>query len=81
MNHFPGSTELTHKNKLALNIRAMKDLFTDDYKIIPETYILPDEYDLAYEAMKTQGGLWISKPYAYSQGRGIHLVIYLSPID
>ena len=36
---------------------------------------LPEEYDLAYNTIKKEGGLWISKPYSQSQGRGIYLVL------
>ena len=75
INHFPGSTELTHKDRLAFNIRKKKEKHGSEYDIIPDTFILPEEYDLAYSTIKKEGGLWISKPYSQSQGRGIYLVL------
>ena len=75
INHFPGSTELTHKDRLAFNIRKKKQKYGADYDIIPETFILPEEYDKAFTKIKNEGGLWISKPYSQSQGKGIYLVI------
>lgn len=74
INHFPGSTELTHKDRLAFNIRKKKEKYGMEYDIIPDTFILPDEYSAAYDCIKELGGVWICKPYALSQGRGIFLV-------
>ena len=74
INHFPGSTEITHKNTLAENIRRQKTLFGADYEFSPETYILPNEYEAARHRINHDGGVWISKPYSQSQGKGIYLV-------
>ncbi len=74
INHFPGSTELTHKDRLAANLRRKRDRFGPEYDIAPETFVLPEEYAAAYSRIREAGDLWISKPYAQSQGRGIYLV-------
>ena len=75
INHFPGSTALTHKDLLAYNVRKKKERFGAEYDIIPETFVLPNEYSAAYNRIIEVGGIWISKPYALSQGRGIYLVL------
>jgi tubulin polyglutamylase TTLL4 len=77
VNHFPGSTELTHKDGLAAHVREQCAIYGSDYDIIPETYILPKDYSAAQTRIAQSGGLWISKPCAQSQGRGIFLVDHL----
>ena len=43
VNHFPGSTELTRKDKMAINIRRMQEKYSKTYfNIIPDTFVLPD---------------------------------------
>ena len=45
INHFPNSIELTHKDKLCANVVRMQDRFgKEKFDIIPDTYILPDEF-------------------------------------
>ncbi len=75
MNHFPGSTELTHKDRLAVNIGKQRELFGAEYEFTPETFVLPEDYATAREKVATEGGMWICKPYAQSQGKGIYLVL------
>lgn len=74
INHFPGSTELTHKDRLAFNLRKKREKFPSEYDIAPETFILPDEYGQCYNRILETKGIWICKPYAASQGKGIFLV-------
>jgi len=81
INHFPGSTELTYKNRMAVNLRKQREKYGDEYDIFPETYVLPDDYAEAYSSVeKGKGGLWISKPYSQSQGRGIYIVSIIKHI-
>ena len=43
INHFPGSHELTRKDRLAINIKKMQDKYSKTYfNFIPETFVLPD---------------------------------------
>ena len=46
INHFPMSTEITRKDRLAANMRKLQSNFgkpnSTDMDICPETYILPD---------------------------------------
>ena len=44
------------------------------FNVIPETYILPDEFGDLYSAFTKEKGTWIVKPWASSRGRGIYLV-------
>ena len=46
INHFPASSELTRKDRLALNVRNMQDRYTRQFfNFIPETFIIPDQWD------------------------------------
>ncbi len=75
VNHFPASIQLTHKDKMAWNIKRKKKKFPEDYNFLPETFILPQEAKLA-EAKIKSGDIWILKPFASSQGKGINLVLH-----
>lgn len=45
INHFPASSELTRKDRLAFNVRRMQTKFQKQYfDIIPETFILPEQW-------------------------------------
>ena len=53
----------------------------DEFNIIPDTYILPDEFADFYShyhklKSKEQSNLWIIKPQNSSQGKGIYIVSY-----
>ena len=50
INHFPGTYEITRKDKLAINIKRMQILHSkEEFNIAPETYSLPDEYSEFYK--------------------------------
>ena len=76
INHFPNSYELTRKDKMHINISNMVSMYgKDDYDFVPETYLLPDQYNEFYlQYMKNRNNLWIHKPCGSSQGRGIFLI-------
>ena len=68
VNHFPNSCELTHKAKLISNVVKMQEKFgKDSFNIIPDSYILPDEFADFYNHFhslrsKEQPNKWIIKP-------------------
>ena len=85
INHFPKSNEITRKDLLSVNLLKFRDSFgAQIYDFFPETFILPDEFpDFCSEFHSDPGSIWIVKPSASSQGRGIFLVDSLSdvPLD
>lgn len=68
INHFPNSFELTRKDRLIANVVKMQDLFgKEEFNIIPDSYILPDEFADFYSQfntlkMKDSCNAWIIKP-------------------
>ncbi len=54
----------------------------EEFNIIPDTYILPDEFADFYshfhklKAKEVQNNLWIIKPQNSSQGKGIYIVSF-----
>lgn len=90
INHFPSSFELTRKDRLCANVVRMQEKYGRHYfDVIPDTYVLPDEFADFYshfhrlKATDARKNLWIVKPCASSRGRGIYLIDDISevPID
>lgn len=84
INHFPGSTELTRKDSLAANLGRMQDRFGSAFNFLPETFILPGQFSAFYDRFRElSASLWIAKPAASSQGKGIFLLDSLGqvPLD
>ena len=88
INHFPSSYEITRKDKLWINILRMQEKFGKrSFYITPDTFLLPDEFADFFaefhQVKNTEGkkSLWISKPWASSQGKGIYLVDDINDID
>lgn len=88
INHFPSSYEITRKDKLCLNVLKMQEKYGKrNYYIIPDTYLLPDEFADFFaefhQVKSTEGkrALWIIKPNASSQGKGIYLIDDINDID
>jgi len=89
VNHFPGSFEITRKDKLCENIVQRQQKYGKaNFNIIPDTYVLPDEFSDFYEHYRelekiSAPNLWILKPNASSRGRGIKLITDTNdvPID
>ncbi|CAD8077678.1 unnamed protein product [Paramecium primaurelia] len=77
INHFPGSYMLGKKNELCRNLNRMRKMFPDDYDFFPRTWQLPYQSE---EVRQKQGkAIFIVKPEANCQGRGIFLTKKLDP--
>eukprot|EP00930_Biecheleria_cincta_P031555 TRINITY_DN21904_c0_g1_i1.p1 TRINITY_DN21904_c0_g1~~TRINITY_DN21904_c0_g1_i1.p1 ORF type:complete len:1089 (-),score=185.87 TRINITY_DN21904_c0_g1_i1:100-3366(-) len=75
VNHFPGSSELTRKDRLWMNFTDMAQTFGDkDFDFVPQTFVLPEQVQEFLECYNRVGGLWIVKPHASSRGRGIFVL-------
>ncbi|XP_066523251.1 tubulin polyglutamylase TTLL5 isoform X2 [Hoplias malabaricus] len=75
VNHFPRSYELTRKDRLYKNIQKMQQTHGfQNVHIVPQTFVLPAEYQEFCSHFCKDKGPWIIKPVASSRGRGIYLV-------
>uniref|UniRef100_A0A8C9FY51 Tubulin--tyrosine ligase-like protein 5 n=1 Tax=Pavo cristatus TaxID=9049 RepID=A0A8C9FY51_PAVCR len=75
VNHFPRSYELTRKDRLYKNVSRMQ--LSHGFKtfhILPQTFILPAEYQEFCSTYSKDRGPWIVKPVASSRGRGVYLI-------
>ena len=50
-NHFPMTWQLSRKDNLYRNYYKLHTRFPDDYKYMPETYVLPKELDIITEKL------------------------------
>ncbi|XP_045194164.2 probable tubulin polyglutamylase TTLL9 isoform X3 [Mercenaria mercenaria] len=87
--HFRNHYELTRKNLMVKNLkrlrkqteREMGKKEAESFDFFPTTYELPSEYHIFVEEFKKNPGIiWIMKPAAKSQGRGIFLFRKLKDI-
>ncbi|KAM6462062.1 tubulin polyglutamylase TTLL5 isoform 4-T6 [Liasis olivaceus] len=75
VNHFPRSYELTRKDRLYKNISRMQQIYGfKTFHVLPQTFILPAEYQEFYNSYSKDRGPWIVKPVASSRGRGVYLI-------
>ncbi|KAJ8290455.1 hypothetical protein GJAV_G00013080 [Gymnothorax javanicus] len=75
VNHFPRSYELTRKDRLFKNIQRMQQMHGfKNFHIVPQTFVLPSEFQEFCSYFSKDRGPWIIKPVASSRGRGIYLV-------
>lgn len=89
INHFRNHYELTRKNLMVKNLkRYKKNLDREVGKLeaakcdfFPTTFELPSEYHMFVDEFKRNpGSVWIMKPVAKSQGKGIFLFRKLKDI-
>lgn len=89
VNHFRNHYELTRKDLLIKNLKRYKRQLIKDgkseeaalYDFFPPTHVLPAEYSMFVENYKRNPDtIWIMKPIAKSQGKGIFLFTKLSEI-
>ena len=84
INHFPGSTELTRKDRLWLHFAEMARSYGKRcFDFVPETYVLPEQFDEFLKCYQRTRCTWIVKPNSSSRGRGIFILQDLAelPID
>jgi len=75
VNHFPGSTELTRKDRMWQNLQEKAKVFgRGTFDFLPETFVLPDQLKQFRKCYEETDHLWIVKPHASSRGRGIFLL-------
>jgi tubulin polyglutamylase TTLL5 len=76
VNHFPGSTELTRKDRICVHFERMARRFGNTgFNFLPETYVLPRQMEEFLGVHEDAGdAVWIVKPNASSQGKGIYLL-------
>lgn len=94
-NHFPGMFALSRKSNLARNLHKMQKEFPENYDFFPQTWQQPAEggdlmrqfsykYDNTdedqYRAESNNKPVFILKPEAAAQGRGIYLITHQSEI-
>lgn len=74
VNHIPGRHQIGHKDSLGLLMTQAQKVFPDIYNFVPTTYVLPQQLSAWKQtASKHIDKIWISKPPASSQGRGIEV--------
>ncbi|XP_046565070.1 LOW QUALITY PROTEIN: probable tubulin polyglutamylase TTLL9 [Haliotis rubra] len=87
--HFRNHYELTRKNLMVKNLKRLRKqverehgkLEAQSFDFYPTTYELPSEYHIFVEEFKKSPGVvWIMKPAAKSQGKGIFLFRKLKDI-
>ena len=73
VNHFPHSFYITRKDLMYKSISKLREMHgAKHFNFIPKTFILPNEFVyLEAEMEKDKDKLWIAKPSASSQGKGI----------
>lgn len=90
VNHFRNHYELTRKDLMVKNLKRHKKQFEKEGKVdeaaalefFPTTFNLPSDYSLFVEEFKkSPGSVWIMKPIAWSQGKGIFLFTKLNQIS
>nr|CAI5847521.1 unnamed protein product [Callosobruchus analis] len=94
INHIPRGSTICRKDNLVRYLRCMRKVYGSIYDFSPHGYNLPLEYTkLAAECSRGRPGsgkddkyfedkpIWICKPVAQSQGRGIFLFRKLSELN
>lgn len=74
LNRLPEMTHLCHKKTMGFILNKFVEFWPEEYWFYPKTYLIPEEYDQFEEKINRDGGVYIAKPSAGSQGDGIILV-------
>lgn len=83
INHFPSMYEITRKDTLAKNLNKIRKLMPDEYDFYPMSFYLPaDSAEMRqYISKASKKSVYITKPVASCQGRGIRLFKNVDSID
>ncbi|CAL6041209.1 Tubulin_tyrosine ligase [Hexamita inflata] len=82
INHFPGMEQITRKDTLARNMNRCRKQYSQLYDFYPQTYYLPnDESEFLRDFDPRKEKIYISKPCASCQGKGIKLFNSIDQID
>lgn len=81
VNHFPGMYAIARKSNLCMNLNKLRKILPEDYNFYPSTWFLPAEYRDFENYYKMNGGVFIAKPSASSQGKGIFLIQDLANLN
>ena len=85
VNHFQKTAGITKKDALLRNLRRMKAIHGALFNFLPESYILPTEYNTLVRRVESvpaeERPFWILKPTDSSQGRKIFIIRDLSEIS
>ena len=83
-NHFPITWQLSRKDNLYTNYKKMQKKFPNDFKYMPETYILPKDREIFNSKIENyqlnKNNIWLIKPVASSRGRGIRILTNMNDI-
>lgn len=76
INYIPGIHTIARKNELGKRLNAMQSRIPKEFSFYPSTWMLPNEYPQLRKYMEGPGRheIFIVKPEAECQGRGIYLV-------
>lgn len=80
INHFPGMHGICKKNYLSWNLNKMMKMFPNEFNFFPKTWVLPGDY-IDFKSNLNKKKVFIVKPEASSQGRGIFLIRKLEDIN
>ncbi|KAH0576484.1 Tubulin tyrosine ligase [Spironucleus salmonicida] len=84
INHYPGMSEITRKDTLARNMNRARKLCPDDYDFFPQSFQIPSDvtdFKFYHQQKKDKKMVFISKPNASCQGRGIKLFRNIENVD
>ena len=86
-NHYPGMHALTRKNSLGHNLNGLRAMFPEAFNFYPRTWLLPTDlrrlrtdWEKSLESKK-DALVFIVKPEASCQGKGIYLTREIDDID
>jgi len=75
VNHLPGMEALSRKNLLGKHLNRMKKFYPKEYSFFPPTWLLPSDFaEFKRQFQKNKNKVFIVKPEAKSQGKGIRLI-------